>query len=253
MARQNIYDDPQFFAGYRNLRDNLVALHENVIQPMLPVIVPDARGKRVVDLGCGEGFYCRIARDQGAAHVIGVDPSEKMLAVARERTPGEGIEYIQAFAEDAHLEPNAADLVVSILALHYVEDFDGVLTSVWTWLRSGGEFVMIVEHPVMTAPDPWEGFAMDGEDERAWLLTHYFDEGRREMEWYIPGVIKYHRRMDTMVNALIAHGFAIEQMLEPTPTRKVAAQHRRSRGDLIRPGVLGVRVVKPDFHFANPS
>ena len=106
MARQNIYDDPEFFAGYRNLRDNLVALHENVIQPMLSAIVPTASGKRVVDLGCGEGFYCRIAADQGATHVIGVSTRpKKMLDVARERASGDRIDYVQAFAEDAEVEP----------------------------------------------------------------------------------------------------------------------------------------------------
>lgn len=253
MARQNVYDDPEFFAGYRNLRDNLIALHENVIQPMVPAIIPNAAARRVVDLGCGEGFYCRIARDQGAAYVLGIDPSEKMLAVARQRTTGDGIEYEQAFAEDAEVESDSTDLVVSILALHYVEDLESVLQSIWNWLRREGEFVMIVEHPVATAPDPWEGYTMDGDEEQAWLLTHYFDEGERRVEWYIPGVIKYHRRIDTMANALIKQGFVIEQVLEPTPTPEVVAEHPRSRGDSIRPGVLGIRVRKPGGHFDRSS
>ena len=253
MAKQNVYDDPEFFAGYRNLRDNLVALHENVIQPMLPALVPNASGKRVVDLGCGDGFYCGIAADQGATQVIGIDPSEKMLHVARERNSGDRIQYVQAFAEDAKVDPQSVDLVVSILALHYVEDFEPVLASVWDWLRPGGEFVYVAEHPVVTAPDPWEGYTTTDDDvEVAWLLTHYFDEGKRESEWYIPGVIMYHRRLDTVVNALIGQGFVIEQLLEPAPTADVVAEHPRSRGDSIRPGVLGVRSSKPD-HFANPS
>src|SRR6267143_1256863 len=203
MAKQNAYDDPEFFAGYRNLRDNLVALHENVVQPMLPEIVPSVDGKRVVDLGCGEGFFCRLACAEGAAHVIGIDPSEKMLAVARERTNDERITYVKAFAEDAEVEPGGIDVVVSILALHYIADFDSVVASVRDWLAPGGQFVMIVEHPVATASDPWEGYTMEGDAEAAWLLTHYFDESIREQEWYIPGVIKYHRKLDTMVNTLI--------------------------------------------------
>ena len=254
VARQNVYDNPDFFAGYRNLRENLVALHENVIQPMVPVIVPNAAQKRVVDLGCGEGFYCRLARDQGATHVLGVDPSEKMLAVARERAGGDGIEYVQAFAEDAQVELGSVDLVVTILALHYVEDFIGVVGSVWNWLKRPGEFVMIVEHPVATAPNPGEGYTTDeGGVEQAWLLTVYFHEGAREVEWYIPGVIKYHRRIDTMLNALIGQGFVIEQVLEPTPSPQAVAEHPRSLGDSIRPSVLGVRASKPAAHFANPS
>jgi SAM-dependent methyltransferase len=244
MAKQNVYDDPEFFAGYRNLRDNLVGLHENVIQTMLPEIVPDLDGNRVVDLGCGEGFFCRFARLQGAAHVTGIDPSEKMLAAARERTEDDGITYIQAFAEEAEVEPETIDVVVSILALHYVEDFDGALTSVRDWLVPGGRFVMIVEHPVATAPDPGSGYTMKGDAEEAWLLTDYFDEGVREQEWYVPGVIKYHRKLATMVNSLIGLGFLIERVSEPSPTPEVVAEHPRSRGDSIRPGVLGIRARK---------
>jgi hypothetical protein len=74
VARQNIYDDLDFFAGYRNLRDNLVALHENVVQPMLPGIVPELRNRIVVDLGCGEGFFCRLARSQGLPASPGSTP-----------------------------------------------------------------------------------------------------------------------------------------------------------------------------------
>jgi ubiquinone/menaquinone biosynthesis C-methylase UbiE len=254
VAKQNIYDDPDFFAGYRNLRDNLVALHENVVQPMLPGILPGLEGKRVVDLGCGEGFFCRQAREKGAVHVIGIDPSERMLEVARERTADPEIEYIQAFAEDALVAPESVDVVVSILALHYVANHEQVLRAVAQWLVAGGIFVLIVEHPVSTAQDPWVGYTMDGDVETAWLLSNYFDEGKREQEWYIPGVVKYHRKTDTTVNALIGAGFEIEYLSEPAPTKEVVEEHPRSRGDLIRPGLLGVRARKgPAPHSANPS
>jgi SAM-dependent methyltransferase len=176
-----------------------------------------------------------------------------MLSVARERTADDNITYIQAFAEDAEVAPETVDVVVSILALHYVADFDGVVASVRDWLKPEGEFVAIVEHPVATASDPWEGYTMDGDEEIAWLLTHYFEEGRREREWYVPGVIKYHRRLDTIVNSLIRHGLVIEQLAEPCPRPEVVAEHPRSRGDSIRPGILGIRARKPTPRFANPA
>ena len=68
----------------------------------------------------------------------------------------------------------------------------------------------------------------------------YFDEGVREQEWYVPGVIKYHRKLATMVNSLIELGFVIEKVCEPSPTPEVVAEHPRNRGDSIRPGVLGI-------------
>ena len=48
-------------------------------------VIGDLAGKKVVDLACGEGFYSRILREHGAASVTGVDLSERMIALARQR------------------------------------------------------------------------------------------------------------------------------------------------------------------------
>lgn len=45
--------------------------------PAIRRILPDLQGKSVVDLGCGYGWFCRSAREQGAADVLGLDVSEK--------------------------------------------------------------------------------------------------------------------------------------------------------------------------------
>src|SRR6266540_2363436 len=105
MARQNIYDNPEFFAGYRNLRDNLTGLHENVVQPALPRLLPDdLSGKRVLDLGCGEGWFCQVALDGGARSVVGVDPSALMLERARASIRDPRASFVHTFAEDASFE-----------------------------------------------------------------------------------------------------------------------------------------------------
>lgn len=244
VAKQNIYDDPTFFAGYRDLRDNSVGLHENLVLPMLPAILPELTGKRVIDLGCGDGFFCRLARAGGAAAVLGIDPSEKMHDLARERTRDAGIEYLRAFAEDADLPDESADIVVSILALHYVADFKGAVGRIARWLVADGVFVLVVEHPVFTAPQPPAEFAVESGTEKVWPLSHYFDEGKREHEWYVSGVVKYHRRLETIVNAIIDAGLTIERLAEPSPTREAVEQHPRSRGELIRPALLAVRARK---------
>jgi SAM-dependent methyltransferase len=241
VARQNIYDDQAFFEGYRNLRENLIGLHENVIAPMLPTLVPELAGQRVVDLGCGEGWFCRVALTQGATSVIGIDPSERMLALARERTTDRSISYVRTFAEDADLPAESVDVVVSILALHYVAEFAQVVESIARWLVPGGVLVAVVEHPVATSQDPHEGFTMESDVKVAWPVNHYFDEGERKTEWYVEGVVKYHRRIDTMLNTIIAAGFEIERVSEPAPTREAARKHARSRGGLVSPDVLGVR------------
>jgi 2-polyprenyl-3-methyl-5-hydroxy-6-metoxy-1,4-benzoquinol methylase len=87
---QNIYDDPGFFEGYSRLARSVEGLAGAPEWLALRAMLPAMRGLRVVDLGCGFGWFCRWAREQGAARVLGLDLSEKMLARARAATPTPG-------------------------------------------------------------------------------------------------------------------------------------------------------------------
>jgi hypothetical protein len=72
---QNIYDDPEFFAGYQAMRAAARGLHETTIRPALADLLPQLRGRRVVDLGCGDGWLSRLAAESGAAAIVGLDPT----------------------------------------------------------------------------------------------------------------------------------------------------------------------------------
>lgn len=242
MGRQNIYDDPEFFAGYRNLRDNLLGLHENVVRPALPALLPDLSGKRVLDLGCGDGWLCKLALEEGAASVVGVDPSVLMLERAQQLVPDDRASFIRAFAEDVQFKPESFGVIVSILALHYVEDFGSVVNKAAGWLVDGGVLVILIEHPVTTCQREIDWVEEDGMV--AWPIRRYHDEGQREEHWYVDGVVKYHRKVETVVNTLIAAGLKIEMLIEPAPTQDAVVRAGRGESGLIRPDVLAVRAVK---------
>jgi len=80
---QNIYDDEGFFAGYSRLPRSVDGLDGAPEWPTLCAMLPELSGRNVIDLGCGFGWFCRWARRHGAAQVLGLDVSEKMLARAR--------------------------------------------------------------------------------------------------------------------------------------------------------------------------
>src|SRR5215472_13557198 len=107
---QNIYDNDEFFAGYSRLRRSVEGLDGAPEWPTLRAMLPDLRGLRVLDLGCGFGWFCRWARQQGAAHVVGIDVSEKMLARARVTTEEGAITYTRADMEKLELPPRSFDL-----------------------------------------------------------------------------------------------------------------------------------------------
>ena len=198
--RQNLYDDPRFFDRYKAMRDEARGLHELVIVPCLPEILPLLADKRVLDLGCGDGWFCRYAVDAGASCVNGVDPSARMLSLARERTSDTRITYVQAFAEEAEFPKASADVVVSVLALHYVADLLPVLQRIARWLVPGGTFVEILEHPIFTSQVVRSGWNTENGQHVAWPVSDYFDEGARTTTWFVDGVVPYHRSLSTILN-----------------------------------------------------
>lgn len=98
-------------------------------------MLPDLTGKSVVDLGCGYGWFCRAARELGAADVTGFDISEKMLARAAELTADPQIHYQRSDLESLKLNENSLDLVYSSLALHYLPELDTLFARVQRALK----------------------------------------------------------------------------------------------------------------------
>jgi SAM-dependent methyltransferase len=243
-VRQNLYDDPRFFTEYARMRGETRGLHELLVLPCLPDLLPDLTGKRVLDLGCGDGWFCRYAADAGAASVIGADPSVRMLTQARDRTNDARIRYVNAFAEDAAFDAGSVDVVVSILALHYVAELDPVLAAVAGWLEPGGTFVEIVEHPIYTSQLERSGWITELGRHAAWPVSDYFDEGARISTWFIDGVVRYHRSVSETVNAVRRAGLTIDHLAEPQPSRRAVATTPDAADELIRPALLAVRAVK---------
>jgi SAM-dependent methyltransferase len=226
---QNIYDDPKFFAQYRALRRSESGLNAALEWPaLLRLLPPSLEGRRVLDLGCGFGDFARAARLHGAREVIGIDISVRMLDEARRRTSDPAIIYIHAAIEDFDAGEDAFDLVVSSLALHYIADYTAVVRRVAAALRGGGRFAFSVEHPMCTALATGEWFR--GSDGAAlhWPVDRYRDEGERRTTWFVEGVIKYHRTLETYVNGLLLAGLQLVRLEEP----EAVAEHVLARPEL---------------------
>jgi ubiquinone/menaquinone biosynthesis C-methylase UbiE len=216
---QNIYDNAEFFEAYSRMRRSVEGLAGAAEWPAMRALLPDLHERRILDLGCGYGWFCRWAREQGAAQVMGIDVSEKMLARARSATPDEAITYRRADLEGIDLPEASFDLVYSSLALHYVKDFSGLIARVQRTLRPKGHLIFSIEHPVYMASEHPE-WVVDAKGGRAWPVNRYFAEGPRETDWLTNGVIKQHRTMGTTLNAIIAQGFRLTHVEEWQPTEE---------------------------------
>ena len=239
MGTQNIYDDPDFFAGYANLprsRDGLAVVFEwPAFRRLLP---PSLQGLRVLDLGCGTGALARELRNLGACEVIAVDLSERMLAEARTRTPDEQIIFRRADLETFAPEPDGFDLVVSSLALHYLADFAALARRTKAALRPGGRFVFSVEHPIFTAHGGSGWITGSNGEKLHWPVDRYRDEGKRKTNWIVDGVEKYHRTTETYVNGLMDAGLRLLRLEEPEAEPPALADHPEWRDERRRPPFL---------------
>ena len=232
----NHYDNPEFFAAYAQMSRSQQGLDGAGEWHQLQPLFPDMTGKDVLDLGCGYGWHCKYAADQGARNVLGIDQSEMMIAEAVKRNAAPGITYRVCSLQDYAYPAAAYDLVVSNLVLHYVEELDGVYRSICKTLRPGGVFLMNIEHPTFTAGVNQQ-FAKDG----TWPVDDYYYPGLRKTDFLGHEITKYHHTLTQILGGLLIAGFrieAVEEAMPPEEWRTVMPDEMR------RPMMLLVKAVK---------
>ena len=208
------YDDDAVFAAYQQMRARSTNANITLEQPTFQALTGSVAKLRLLDLGCGDAAFGREALQQGAQHYVGLEASHNMTAAARTVLAGTRGEVVETAIEAWAYPEGAFDLVVSRLALHYIEDFAAVCAKVLTSLVQGGRFVFSVEHPVMTCSQrgrQGSGVHYD------WIVDDYFVTGRRVKQWMGSEVVIYHRTVEDYVLGLQAAGFVLEALRESRP------------------------------------
>lgn len=215
--KENKYDNEEFFKKYSEMNRSKDGLSGAGEWSELQKVLPDFEGKRVLDLGCGYGWHCLYAAQNGAEAVLGTDISEKMLEAAKEKNSHEKIEYSKAAMEDLDFPDQSFDVILSYLAFHYVKDFKPLVEKIVRWIKPGGDFVFSVEHPVFTSYGTQDWFYDESGKILHFPVDNYYYEGRRDAVFLGEHVVKYHRTLTTYLNTLLVNGFCIEHIIEPQP------------------------------------
>ena len=208
----NRYDDPAFFAAYAEMARSREGLNGAGEWWQMKELFPDVQGKRVLDLGCGYGWHCRYAMEQGAESVLGLDQSKSMIDEAHRRNALPGIVYRVTDLRNYEYPPEQFDLVLSNLVLHYVADLRQVYQKVWETLKPGGTFLFNMEHPTFTA-GVGQQFAPDG----TWPVNDYYLPGKRETDFLGNRVTKEHHTLTQILMGLLDTGFRIRAVVEAMP------------------------------------
>ena len=207
---------------------------EMLLNPVILEYLSVVRQKKVLDIGCGEGYLSRMLASEGAS-VVAVDYSRKMIEIAQERTPPDTqIEYLLGDCQDMGFFGESFDIVVANMVMQDLPEYEAVLREVFRVLVPGGKFVFSILHPCFMAPEgEW---VRDEKGERLyWKMDRYFDETVFPQRYPIgteDGVLQFHRTLSSYYNATRRAGFDVEAIAEPKPSDEMLVKYREWRDDL---------------------
>ncbi|MEC2057493.1 class I SAM-dependent methyltransferase [Peribacillus psychrosaccharolyticus] len=213
----SVYDNDDFLSTYLMRRKRQASPNNILEKPVLLQLIGEVRGKKVLDLGCGDAEIGKELLEAGCSFYEGVDGSVNMVGKAQQALTSESSRIHLASMEDWDFLRESYDLVISRLALHYLEDLQKVVQQIHHSLKPGGHFIFSVQHPILTSSinNP------EGEQKRSsWLVDDYFKIGNRTEKWMGKDVIKYHRTIEEYFRIINDCGFRVSTLKECTPQRK---------------------------------
>lgn len=182
-------------------------------RPMLERV--DQRTVRhALDVGCGEGRFCRMLGQRGI-DVVGIDPTEPLIAHARARDP-KG-DYRLGRAEALDLPDEAVDLVVSYLSLIDIDDIDAAIPEMARVLRPGGSLLIANLTGFNTAGQTL-GWSDKARGAGGFAMDDYMQERADWVAWRGIRIRNWHRPMSRYMSLLLEAGLQLVHFSEPVPT-----------------------------------
>ncbi|MCE4956969.1 class I SAM-dependent methyltransferase [Macrococcoides caseolyticum] len=242
MSRNNFYDSDGLFKEFTSIRENKVNFNDLIETPILFSMLPDLKNKTVLDIGCGMGQHVRQYADIGAKSVLGIDISEKLLAIAEEKFNGKNIEYQMKSFEDLVSLNQQFDVVTSSLVFDYVQDFDQLMKDISQITHHSSEIIFSMSHPIVTSYDEsFPRWTRDNDGNKLYAnVYNYFIEGEKLYSWGGTEIVNYHRTLSSVINSIIQSGFTIIECRE-----SLADEHLRK----VYPEVFAGTIHRPDFIF----
>ncbi len=168
--------------------------------------------RRLLDLGCGEGRFCRLL--QGSVEtLVGLDPTPSLIARATELGRAH---YVLGRAEDLPFGDASFDMVVSYLSLLDIEGIEAALDEVRRVLRPGGHFLIANLTGFATAAGiKAGGWARRPDGSTEIVVQRYLEPHATIADWKGIRVMNWHRPLSFYMQALLDRGFALRHFDEP--------------------------------------
>jgi SAM-dependent methyltransferase len=222
--------EPFAAAFERHAADGAYNAHYD--RPAMLRLLGDIRGLKVLDVGCGPGFYAEALADRGAS-VSAFDASPDLVRRARVRVGARAdvrvwdLEQPLTWLADGHF-----DVALMALVIHHIDDRVRALSEIHRVLRPGGRLVLSTTHPTSD-----------------WLFLggSYFDRGVVEETWQDDWRVRYWRQpLEAWCQEFADAGFLIEKLVEPLPAATMGDKYPDDRKRLEQsPGFIAFSLLRP--------
>ncbi|AOZ77282.1 methyltransferase type 11 [Clostridium pasteurianum] len=199
-------------------------------RPATISLLPSVKGRNVLDAACAAGWYTEWFLEKGA-NVTAVDFSPNMIEMTKKRV-GNRAQIIRADLNNPldFIKDESIDIVLSSLTLHYIKNWDIVMSEFNRILKKNGQLIFSIHHPFM--------------DFTVFNKENYFLTELLNDEWNTNnGKVKvqfYRRPLSKIITSVIDSGFVIEKLLEPMPTEQFKSK---------QPKIYDRLTKKPQFLF----
>ncbi len=205
-----------------------------IIDPAMWKLIGDVDGLRVLDAGCGNGYFCRILAQRGAI-VTGVDHSESLIVYCQKKEKEQklGIIYFVSSLDSLPMiEDQSFDLIISNIVFIDVLPYKKALEELARVLKSSGRFLWSNLHPIFARITntmyrlPFD--TVRNEERIGMLIDRYFDTGGTLISWgNMKPIWQFDRTLSEYSTALKQVGFVIREIVEPKPDINVIKNHPR--------------------------
>src|ERR1700738_1857358 len=225
--------------------------HQNhFLMPRMLRLAGTVAGRRVLDLGCGEGSYSRALAHRGA-QVTGIDGSPRLIAIARQRAAAAGLNIDHRCLNASALggiAPCSFHRIVASMVFMNVEDYAGAIGEAHRVLAPEGMLCMSITHPCFSAPvSDWVGGK--GRHPQHFAVDRYFERiawNDRIARTFRTATLRRHRPLEDYIGGALQAGFVLEAFQEPMATDEdLKASPRFERMTRI-PYFLFMRWRKPE-------
>ncbi len=216
--------------------------HEKVVYPNLSRIIGEVRGKKVVDMACGQGQFSRLLAE-GGAFVTGTDIAHELIAIAEKKNKAHKFSshYFVSPSHDLYMVQDASqDIVVCILALQNIEKLQETLHEVSRVLHPGGRFICVINHPSFRNPTHTHWGYDDAEHKQYRRVEEYLSESKIKIDM-TPGSLKdkkftvsFHRPLQVYVKAFSKYRLMISRLEEWVSHKESGKGPRKQAEDLSR-------------------